>query len=289
MTAGLFTPIPAPRNGQATTGLIALATAATGVPAEWEAGFSFDPESCSPGQALAIECGASEAKTDSAHPGIVQYAPFAAVVVDSCTTLDQGRDGVGIAQRLLLSRQSAILEGVFWTGDAVGDTPNDGTLRPHLADGRATVLAGGTAVALVHGLALIDQALTACLGGQIGMLHVAPYTLARLVAEDILSLEGGRWYTPNRHLVVSGAGYTGGGPRPTVGGALPAAPTLTANPATDQWIYATAQVFYLLGAASEPLREVNRAVNNVDVITERPAAAFHGCCQYAIQLDTSTT
>lgn len=287
MPGGLYTPITAPPNRQATTGLIALAAAYTGAPDEWEAGFRFDPESCSPGQALAIECGASEAKTDSTHPGIVQYDPAALVVVDSCTTMDQGRDGQGIGRRLLLSRQSALLEGLFWTGVAVGDT-DSATARPHLADGRATVLAAGAAVAYEHGLALMDQALTACLGGVTGMVHVTPYTLARLVAADIVDLDGGRYLTPNRHLVVAGAGYTGGGPRPTVGGALPAAPNLLASPAVDQWIYGTATVQYLLGAV-DVQEAVDHRVNDIDVIAERPAAAFHGCCQFAALIDHTPT
>jgi hypothetical protein len=285
------TPIPAPPNRQATTGLIALATPADvsgpdGDGIRWEGGFAFDPESCSAGQVLAIDCNDdSTEKTPSTHPPLVAYSPVALVVMDTCSTMDAGRDGGGIARRHLLSRQSALLEAAFWTGVAVGDDTT-GQERPHLADGRATVL--GTAQAAPHGLAVMDQALTACLGGVPGMVHMSPYTLARMAGAQLLELEGGRWYTPNRHLVVAGAGYTGGGPRPAVGGALPAAPDLVASPPVDQYIYGTAPVFYLLGAA-DTLFAVDRAHNNAEYVAERPGAAFHGCCQFVIPIDHTPT
>lgn len=279
-----FQPIAAPPNRQATTGLVALASTPTGDVDGWEAGFGFAPESCDLGQLLAVDCGPSETKTPADKPDLVAYMPAALVVQDFCTTMDRGRDTDGLARRLLLSQQSALLERLLWTGAATGDATTDE--RTHLADGRATVLAAGVATPVVQALALLDQALTGCLHGVPGMVHVTPYVQALAKAAGILERDGNRWLTPAGHTVVAGAGYTGGGPRPTVGGALPAAPNLLASPAVDQWAYGTGQVYYLLGAV-DVLTDTDHRVNTVTATAERNGAAFYGCCQYAVQVETA--
>ena len=277
-----FQPIAAPPNRQATTGLVALSSTPAGDTEGWEAGFGFAPESCDRGQLLGVDCGPSETKLPVDKPDLVQYMPADLVVRDFCSTMDSGRDSTGLGQRLLLNQQSALLEELLWTGTAAGDATTDE--RPHLADGRATVLGGGTALGVQIAVALLDQALTSCLNGVPGMVHVTPYVL--VLAKPHLEREGNRWLTPNGHTVVAGAGYTGGGPRPTVGDVLPAAPNLLAQPAVDQWAYGTGQVYYLLGEPAV-LEDVDHLVNTRTVTAERPGAAFYGCCQFAVQVETA--
>jgi hypothetical protein len=178
------------------------------------------------------------------------------------------------------------LEQLLWTGVAESDDPADGTVRPHLADGRATVLAGSGDVA--EGVARLDQALSDCLKGSPGVLHMSPVALSRAYQRNAVTYEGGRMLTPNGHFAVGGPGYTGGAPRPTVGGALPAAPDLLADPIPAQTMYATGPVFYLLGQAYQT-PEVVREVNDASVRTERAGAVFYGpCCQFAVGVVVET-
>lgn len=288
MTVGPLNPIPAPPLRQPQTGLIAVAPPyAVGDDVRWEGGFGFEPEGCGDLQIFAIDCGTSETKDTPEHPDPVSYDPVVLIGVDACTAMDASRDSPGRAARLLASASSAALERVLWTGeatDSAGD-PGDGTERPHLADGRATVLASGDPVPFGTGLALLDQALTACNNGVQGMFEITPLVHSLAVSTNFARRENGLWVTPNGHIIVAGAGFTGGGPRPTVGGVLPAAPDLLAVPVEDQWAYATSTVYVLLGAVSPPLVDIDRSVNTRRAITERAAAAFYGsCCQFAIQL-----
>lgn len=285
MGLGQLQPITPPPNRQPTTGLLAVANRPTDVPDEWVGGFGYDPEACGDALLLSIECGTGSDKTPEANPASVEYAPAAIVYADACSTLSRGRDGAGRAARGLLQYESKALERLLWTGVATGDDTTDE--RPHLADGRATVLGGSgvTPLALVIGLALLDQALTECLGGVQGMVHVTPLALSHAVPATWAVRDGNRWLTPNGHLIVAGAGYTGGGPRPTVGGALPAAPDLLAGVPANQWAYGTPYVNVLLSPPTSQT-DVDRAVNTERTIKERAGAAFYGaCCQYAVQLD----
>lgn len=276
--------ITAPPNRQPTTGLIALAqTPLDGGdrPAGWENGFSFQPETCDDGLLYSLIC---EYDTDKELPGNeppVPYTPVMIVGSDTCTTADRERDRVGRGRRHLLAVQSFQLERAFWTGEATDDENPDGEDRPHLADGTAEVLNGGTATDAAVGLALLDQAITRCLHGQQGMVHATPYMLAIWRHRDAVESVNGRYVTPNGHLVVAGSGYTGGAPRPAAGDPLPAAPDLTVP--ANQWAYATPMVQVLLGA-DEVHQDVDRAVNSETVRVERAAAAFHGCCKFAVQL-----
>src|SRR5690606_22575460 len=279
------TPLAAPPNRQATTGLIALAPVSPDEgdrPGGWENGFAFDPETCDDGLLYSLVCRTETPKAPADNAGLVEYTPVVIVGSDVCSTLDRSRDRVGRARRHLLAVQSFQLERAFWTGEATDDESEDGEDRPHLADGTAEVLASGDPVAPEVGLALLDQALTRCIHGQQGMVHVTPYTLAVWVGLDVVEFVNGHYQTPNGHVVVAGSGYTGGGPRSDPGQDLPTAPDLS-EPA-DQWAYATPMVQVLLGDI-DVIEDVDRSVNTETVRAERSAAAFHGCCKFAIQLD----
>lgn len=286
MGALLFAPMQAPPNRQASLGLAPVATPVPDPPENWEAGFAFDPETCQAPQLQAIDCGTGVTKNRMANPGFVEYAPAAIIANAWCSTLTGVRQTSERADRALTSSQWWALEQLFWTGVAESDSPADGTVRPHLADGRATVLAGSGDVAA--GVARLDQALTYCLRGSPGVIHMSAVAMSRAYQQVAITYEGGRWVTPAGHAVVGGGGYTGGGPRPTVGGVLPAAPDLLADPIPAQTIYGTGPVFFLLGQTfSTP--EIVREVNDSSVRTERAGAVFYGpCCQFAATVVAET-
>lgn len=286
MGIGPREPITAPPNRAGTAGLIALGTNVQADGDRWVNGFAFDPETCADGLVYGAVCQTITAKELPDGAPLVEYDPVVIIGTDRCSTMSgPGRDTRGRANRHLNSVQSHHLEQVFWTGEALDDTGAEGEARPHLADGTATVLAGTAAPAL-QAMAVLDQALTRCLHGQQGMVHMTPVALAVLaeLGGDVVERVDGRWMTANGHTVVAGSGYTGGAPRPEPGGELPAAPNLAAVPPANQWIYGTPQVQILLGAV-EFFADVDRARNNQTTRAERPAAAYHGCCKFAINVD----
>jgi len=286
MGALLHTPLVAPPNRQASLGLAPVAAPVTDPPERWEAGFSFDPETCQDPQLQAMDCGTGVTKNRMANPGFVNYAPAAIIANAWCSTLTGDRQAAARADRALRGSEWWGLERLLWTGEAESDDPADGTVRPHLADGRATVLTGSGNVA--EGVARLDQALADCLKGSPGVIHMSAVAHSRAYQLRAITYEGGRWISPGGHFVVGGGGYTGGDPRPTVGGALPAAPDLLADPIPAQTIYGTGPVFFLLGPVfSTP--EIVREVNDSSVRTERAGAVFYGpCCQFAASVAVET-
>lgn len=280
----IYTPLQAPPNRQATTGLIPLASAYADPPERWEAGFTFDPEPCPDGQVVAVACEQDTVKAPADNPDLVTYLPATLVVANQCSTMARSRDVAAIARRQLLAAQSKLLEQLLWTGQADGDSLPVGGNRPHLADGRATILGASAALDPAVAMAVLDQALTDCLAGAAGMVHMAPYTLVRLAADDLVHQDGTRWRTASGHLVVAGAGYTGGGPRSAPDQALPAAPDLTDPDEGDAWVYGTGPVQYLLGTV-DAFGDTDRAVNTDTAYGERVGAAFYSpCCQFAVQV-----
>jgi len=286
MGALLFAPAIAPPNRPASLGLAPVATPFPDPPENWEAGFAFDPETCQDPQLQAVDCGTGVTKNRMSNPAVVEYAPAAIIANSWCSTLTGPRQTEQRADRALTASQWWALERLLWTGVAESDDPADGTVRPHLADGRATVLAGSGDVA--EGVARLDQALTDCLWNSQGIIHMSPIALSRAKQKAAVEREGNRWISPAGHLVVGGGGYTGGAPRAGVGQALPAAPNLLADPIPAQHMYATGPVFYLLGQRwSTP--EIVREVNDSSVRAERVGAAFYGpCCQFAVSVVVET-
>ena len=55
-------------------------------------------------------------------------------------------------------------------------------------------------------------------------------------------------------------------------------------PPANQWIYGTPQVQILLGGV-DFYADTDRARNSQTTRAERPAAAYHGCCKFAIHAD----
>lgn len=282
----MTSPIPAPPNRQPTTGLVAVADRPNTGEARWWAGYGFNPEACGEGQTLPLDCAPGDTKEIPPNPPAVENEAFLVISGDRCSTLVSEREREQRATRHLDAVTSSAVEAVLWNGATGDPTVEIDVPRQHLASEDATILAGsgGTAVPLAHALGVLDQALTACLHGVQGMVHVTPYTLVQLVAPGLVFRENGRWLTPNGHLVVAGSGYPGTGPRPGAGDPLPAAPDLTGATAADQWMYGTSMVSVLLGPP-ESLTDINHRDNTTTVLRERAAGAYFGCCHFAVQVD----
>lgn len=275
-------PIPAPPNRQPTNGLLAVADRPNVGDDRWTGGYGFNPEACATGQAQPLDCAPGEEKEIPDNPAAVENEPFIVIGGDRCTTMVQDRDREPRATRHLAAVESSVVEAVLWNG-TTGDPQVDINVpRQHLASEEAEVLGSG-AVLLDHAMGIMDQALTACLHGVQGMVHVTPRTLVALVAGHLVFRENGRWLTPNGHLVVAGSGYPGTGPRPAADQPLPAAPDLTGASAVDHWMYGTGMVSVLL-SSPETLTDTDHRLNTTTTMRERAAAAYFACCHYAVEI-----
>ncbi len=276
--------LPALPNRPPVAGLIALSVTYPDLPRGWEQGFSFDAEPCDDGLLYASVC---QVTTDKAlvdwgdRPTVTDYLPVQVIGADRCSTLSRTGDEVDDrARRFLRSIESHQLEVAFWTGEATDDPTADGEDRPHLADGTAVELAAGAATEVVRALSMLDQALSDCIHGASGMVHLTPFAAGMAYSAGFLLRENQRWWTPAGHVVVAGSGYQGHAPRANPGDPLGAAPAVGA----DQWAYGTPMVTTLL---SDPdvLSDVDRSVNTATARAERVAAAIHPpCCKFAVQL-----
>lgn len=280
-------PIAAPPNRPVTAGLLAAATRVDPPNGRWAGGFGVEHESCDGPGLIPLGCAPVEDdKPLGTNPGPIAYTPALILTGESCSTMsNRSADAqADRSERHLRAVESAGLERLLWTGQ---DSAEDLTpARPYLASPAAEQIADGTALGLAHGLAVLDQALTACMNGATGLVHVTPYTAARLVQIGAIERDatGARLITPNGHTVVAGAGYTGQGPRPADGAELPTAPDLTAEVAPDQWAYATGPAFYLLGEV-QALPSTDHRSNDAVAYAERPAAAWWVCCHFGVNLD----
>jgi hypothetical protein len=280
-------PINAPLNQTPTTGLVALAVTPTDLPAQWEGGFGFEPESCDPAALVTLSwCEQADEKDVPGRPSFVVYDPALLIGGDACSTLGP-RDGrLERARRQLQSTTSEGVERLFWTGEAAGDGPD--VVRQSLTDGTAVTVGDPGGQGPADTVSLLDQALAGCLHGVAGMVHVPPVLLPVWAAADVIWRSGDRWLTPGGHTVVAGAGYTGGAPRPVIDpdpfevGPLPAPPDLL--DLGDVHVYATGPVGVILSdivTFGDATSRIDRAINHETVLVERVAAAYHsGCCKF---------
>lgn len=102
----------------------------------------------------------------------------------------------------------------------------------------AELLTGSTALAVIDGLASVEEAMAGlsddpdadleCGAGQRPMIHVNPRTLTILAALGLIRAEGGLLLTALDSVIVSGPGYTGDGPAGQ-----------SAADASSAWVYGT--------------------------------------------------
>jgi len=286
--AQLRAPVTAPTPRPPVYGLIAAAPIVNDPDLRWAGGWEFEPEGCGEGGKDSIACaGNVAAMSPAASPAIIQGDPIWIWAGDTCSTMGSGeRDWMGRARRQLAAIESFELADELWDGTV---TTADSLANRFLAGPAGdsdTVTNGPTAV--TPALACVEAGLAAGLKGAQGMVHVTPQVLTHLAAADLVTLQGIQWVTPNGHIVVADAGYSGDGP-----GAVPAS-------TTSQWIFGTPIIQVRLGPvetipgslddARNLAAAMNRGINDITVIAGRIAGFqwTNECAQIAAEVNVGT-
>lgn len=279
--------VTAPAVGAVRRGLIAAAIQVDDADERWVGGFAYEPAACGSLLPRPVVCEDTTKPSDVDPAGPREYDPVYLTGADVCTTLDNGRDRIGLARANLLATQSHQLEQEFWDGVATRAATPD-LANAYLAEGGA----GGAEVltddpvGYGDALAILDDQLARCLHGTQGMIHATPLTVALWLTIGAIRVEGQRLLTAMDNIVVAGSGYSGSAPGASAGDA----PIPPANLAAEANVYGTGLVYVRLGAEARigesAVSEVDRSVNTQTVLVERPAAAtFAGCCLLTIPVD----
>lgn len=145
---------------------------------------------------------------------LVEGWPFTVYEGLSCSALSVPEVAQRAERRLALHEQ-------FWVERTFDET--------QLRHNAVTLGTPGTAVPLVQGIGLLEDAIAERYGG-IGVVHVPRQLGSNLVAKMVVRRDGPRLRTPLENLYAMGAGYSGNGPN-------------NAAPAAGQtWLYATGPV-----------------------------------------------
>lgn len=172
----------------------------------WEDGFVFLPDD-GDGDATTRTGAGGSALIDPADytGGLVDGEPFIIWEGDTNSAMDiVRRDWDARLLRRLNAHRSFRIGTELWRGTL-------GLVNRSLTDPASDTLTDSPA-APVAALACIEDALGTCGKGQPGMVHMTTGMLTHLAAAGAVTLAGQQWMTPNGHLVVPDAGYTGSGP-----------------------------------------------------------------------------
>lgn len=280
--------VEAPQARPPAYGLIAAAPVLDDPTMRWAGGWEFQPEGCASGGADSVACaGNVGAMTPADRPATINGDPIWVYASDECSTFGfESHDFEGRARRALAASESYQLALELWEGAInTADTLSNKVLAGPGA-GSDTVTNGATAI--VTAVACVEAALASYLFGQQGMIHVTPQILTHMVTEDLAMKAGNLWLSPNGHVIVADAGYTGSGPA-SVG------PTTS-----SQWIYGTPMLSVRLGpvevipgsldAALNLAAAMDRGINDLLVFAGRLAAVQwpNECAHVAAEVNIGT-
>lgn len=262
---------------------------------DWANGLRFLPENCDPPSnpywwACPEGAGAVPGFTKDidAPESIVTYRPFDIWVGFRCGNQSvRNNDYVARADRAMEAFQSYLVARELWTGAYVATPsgfPND------FLENSPTLLNGGAATGYVAALAELEQALSTCAVGQVGVIHAQPRTVTYWVENGLVAPEpnGRRLRTVLGTIVVPDAGYDGGGSAQGAGDL------------GDAYAYGTGMVRVWLGPVRRLLdesgepgemhglnpAEIERTQNTVRVRVERTVAAWWDeCCQVGVRVN----
>lgn len=275
-------PINAPQPVAGRRGLLRAAVPLMGVPAGWQNGVTFDPESCTVVGPIDVNCWADDfTKTPPDLPGIVAFRPYAALGGDVCSTMAaSGRDRRGRAERNLTATESWQVEREVFDGVISATRDDVDHVNPFLTDGNADA-ATSAPTPPKYALAAMERALADCLHGQRGMIHATPDVVSLWDADGLVRVEGELLLTVHDTIVVPGTGYSGDDPD---------GDTATAG---SSWAYGT-PVMYLLQASIETVGgddqpgRVDRSVNTETYLVERvQVVLWNPCCLVAAEVDVT--
>lgn len=251
-----------------------------GQPARWEAGFSWEAESCTQG-GIVDPCDDAEKTLDPDDlEGSQTFDPFVVWGGHRCSAFGASEtEREAKARRILAVQQHAQLEAEFWRGEYAQAlaTPAD-TDNAYLASA-ATDLAPGESSPLVYGLAALEEALAGC-GGR-GMVHMTTTMHTLLVQAQVLRRDGNNWLTPLDNIAVPGSGYDGSSPAGDVDAT-----------GSTAYAYITGMVDVRLGpvVVFGGEQSMKHRQNVVEVRAERTAAAtFDPCCVFGINVNLCET
>ncbi len=261
--------VQAPTPRPPAYGLLAAAPTIEDADLRWAGGWEFQPEGCGIGGRDSIACaGNTGVMNPERGPAIISGDPVWIWGGDECSTFGtMDRDWQGRARRQLQVIESYELAQELWDGTVtVADSLDNRYLAGPGADSD-TVTNGPSSP--VTALACVESALAAALFGAQGMVHVTNQLLTYMVGSQLVTRQGGLWVTPNGHIVVADAGYSGDGPG---GGAA----------TTDyQWMYGTPIIQVRLGpvqvipgsldTARDLAAAMDRSVNTIVVLAGRIA------------------
>lgn len=250
-------------------GLVAACREVSTVDERWvPLGFVTNPEGCGVGGVKAVDCmGQVSAMTPVGGPQVNHGEPFAVYASDTCSALAYGaRDFEGRARRQLELVRSYQIALEFWDGAL---TTADGLDNRVLTDPASDTVTSGPAHP-VDALACLEQAMAVEGRGRQGMIHITPQLLTQYASHyNIATLVGNTWFSPNGHVIVPDAGYSGNGPGGVAAG-------------SSQWIYGTDVIGLRLGEvfttpstlddARNLAASMNHGRNDIVVFAEQAAA-----------------
>lgn len=136
--------------------------------------------------------------------------------------------------------------------------------------GAVVVDGAGAPHSVLDALAEIDGELTRQLTNSPGMIHMSPQILTRVIATNAVRRDGDLWVTPNGHVVVSDAGYTG-----------------LRDGAAGQWMIGTTPVEIILGPVRITAPDVgfDYSVNTMVAYAERDVIVMHEPSRVHLAID----
>lgn len=253
----------------------------------WQAGYSWDQDSCEDLVVVQACPPALEDKSASLE-GVETFFgdPFTMVAGYTCSTggrrLEQAWE---FAQRRLERSENRTAERTFWTGTDLGDNPVRGTLRHPFDDPDDLAVdvtpVAGTAVDIATGLALLEDFMGDCYPCS-PLIHASRGTAVHMANKGLL------WDTGQVLLslgtgtrVIPGGGYLTSGPDGSA-----------ADPGTA-WIFATGALKVLRSPAfftppeGDTAAAINRQINDIEVFAERTYGFIHDCCVAAVLVETT--
>jgi len=241
-----------------------------GGPDRWEQGYETDFLVCNNDEvAVAPTCDDTEVFEPRHVIEFVERTPLLAWEGVVCNT--RGRvDVEARARELLTTTQSHQVERELWTGAGATAAAID---EQHLASSDATILAGGSPIALVHALAALQGAGAALGQGERLAIHCTPATAALWYAAGAIRHEGAILLDAFDNLVVAGTGYPGSSPTGVV--------DASGNTA---WAYVTTVPVVRLGAVQDA-SFTDRAANRNEAYAWRAFGVTWHCVHVGVNVD----
>lgn len=248
------------------------------IPGErWEDGFSFQPEQCGQSGRSAIDCGTLDDPFETGdRPSTVDADPFVVWAGDECSTFGyQARDWVGRATRQLTATRSYQIAREVW----YGDTASGGGNLP-LTDS-AGITVSSSPMSARKGLACLERAIGDCAQGTVGLIHMNPQVLTELAGlGNTIHLDGTTWVTPNGHVIIPDAGYSG------------SPPDGIAPDPDSQWMYGTTMMALRASdvvvnppSAEAAMAQMDRSLNDAFVYASQlVAVSWDQCCLFAAEV-----